>query len=54
MVGRKSDWALYDYNLATYEKTSTFNEKASAGFMELYGLQAKLANMIKKKNETSE
>jgi len=54
IVGRKSDWALYDYNLATYEKTSTFNEKASAGFMELYGLQAKLANMIKKKNETSE
>ncbi|MHA1380416.1 MAG: argininosuccinate synthase [Candidatus Helarchaeota archaeon] len=51
IVGRKSDWALYDYNLATYEKISTFNEKASAGFMELYGLQVKLANMIKKKNK---
>ncbi len=54
IVGRKSDWALYDYNLATYEKISKFNEKASAGFMELYGLQAKLAHMIKKKNEDLE
>ena len=51
IVGRKSDWALYDYNLATYEKKSTFNEKASAGFMELYGLQVKLANIIRKRNE---
>lgn len=54
IIGRKSDWALYDYNLATYEKVSKFNEKASAGFMELYGLQAKLANMIRKRNENPE
>ncbi|NHI92728.1 MAG: argininosuccinate synthase [Candidatus Lokiarchaeota archaeon] len=49
IVGRKSKWALYDYQLATYERTSTFNEKASYGFIELWGLQTKLYHMIKKK-----
>ena len=49
VVGRKSDWALYDYQLATYEGTSTFNEKASYGFIELWGLQSKLYSIIKKK-----
>ncbi|MHA1145423.1 MAG: argininosuccinate synthase [Candidatus Helarchaeota archaeon] len=48
VVGRKSDWALYDYKLATYEGISTFNEKASYGFVELWGLQTKLAQAIKK------
>ena len=49
VVGRKSDWALYDYQLATYEGTSTFNENASYGFIELWGLQSKLYSIIKKK-----
>ncbi|MHA1765200.1 MAG: argininosuccinate synthase [Promethearchaeota archaeon] len=49
VVGRKSDWALYDYQLATYEGTSTFNEKASYGFIELWGLQTKLYSIIKKR-----
>ena len=49
VVGRKSEWALYDYQLATYEGASTFNEKASYGFIELWGLQTKLYHLIKKK-----
>ena len=52
IVGRKSEWALYDYKLATYEGISTFNEKASYGFCELWGLQTKLAHAIKKEQES--
>lgn len=52
VVGRKSEWALYDYKLATYEGISTFNEKASYGFIELWGLQTKLAHAIKKRKES--
>jgi len=51
IVGRKSDWLLYDYKLATYEGFSTFNEKASYGFIELWGLQTKMSYQIKKQNE---
>ncbi|MBD3229198.1 MAG: argininosuccinate synthase [Candidatus Lokiarchaeota archaeon] len=54
VVGRKSDWLIYDYNLATYEGFSTFNEKASYGFIELWGLQTKMSHQIKKKNEEKE
>ena len=51
VVGRQSDWLLYDYQLATYEGFSTFNEKASYGFIELWGLQTKMSHIIKRKNE---
>lgn len=47
VVGRESKNALYDLNLATYEKGQTFNQLASPGFIELWGLQTKMANNIK-------
>jgi len=43
-----SPYALYDLNLATYGKGSTFDQNASKGFIELWGLQSKLANHIAK------
>lgn len=46
VVGRESKNALYDLNLATYEKSHTFNQKASPGFIELWGLQSKVANNL--------
>jgi argininosuccinate synthase len=49
IVGRKSENALYDKNLATYNVGQTFNQKASPGFIEIWGLQTKLANQIIKK-----
>lgn len=49
VVGRNSDNAIYDYNLATYSEASTFNQKASFGFIELWGLQSKIAYLLKKK-----
>ncbi len=48
VVGRESENALYDLNLATYDKKQTFNQMASPGFIELFGLQTKLINQIGK------
>ena len=48
VVGRWSENALYDLNLATYEKWSSFNQRASYGFIELWGLQSKSAYILRK------
>lgn len=48
VVGRQSRSMLYDYNLATYGERSTFNQKSSMGFIELWGLQSKMANLAKR------
>ena len=42
VVGRKSDYSLYDYALATYDKEDQFDHEASAGFIELFALPAKV------------
>jgi argininosuccinate synthase len=41
-VGRKSEFSLYDYDLATYDATDTFDHSAAAGFIELHGLPTKV------------
>ena len=41
MDGVRSDYSLYDYNLATYDEGDTFDHTASAGFIALHGLQSK-------------
>lgn len=41
VVGRSSDQSLYDYALATYDKTDSFSHKDAAGFIELWGLPLK-------------
>jgi argininosuccinate synthase len=51
VVGRNSENAIYSYNLATYSTASTFNQKASFGFIELWGLQSRIAHLIKRKSE---
>ncbi|MEI7591736.1 MAG: argininosuccinate synthase [Actinomycetes bacterium] len=38
VVGRRSEWSLYDYGLATYEAEDTFNHVDSEGFVKLWGL----------------
>jgi argininosuccinate synthase len=38
VVGRRSDWSLYDYGLATYEADDSFNHADSEGFVKLWGL----------------
>ena len=41
--GRRSEMGLYDFNLATYESGDTFDQSSSRGFIEIYGMQSKLA-----------
>jgi argininosuccinate synthase len=38
VVGRKSPYSLYDYDLATYGSTDTFDRDAAKGFIELFAL----------------
>lgn len=42
VVGRSSDNSLYDYALATYDKSDSFSHKDAAGFIELWGLPLKI------------
>ena len=41
IVGRTAPRALYSKELATYDPNSTFDEKAAAGFIALWGLPAR-------------
>jgi argininosuccinate synthase len=44
VVGRKSDQSLYQHKLSTYDRTSTFDQNAALGFIELWGLPSRVAN----------
>ncbi|MCL2787284.1 MAG: argininosuccinate synthase [Micrococcales bacterium] len=43
VTGRRSSTSLYDFNLATYDEGDTFDQSQARGFIELYGMQSKLA-----------
>ncbi len=43
VVALKSPYSLFDSNLATFEKNVSFNQNASAGFIEIYNLSQKTA-----------
>jgi argininosuccinate synthase len=49
VVGRSSPMSLYDKNLATYEVETSFNQAHAEGFIELWGLPTKVANVLKEK-----
>lgn len=55
VVGRSSPMSLYDKNLANYNIKTSFNQSYSKGFIELWGLQTKMYNVLKatKKAKTS-
>jgi argininosuccinate synthase len=38
VTGRRSDWSLYDYGLATYDAADTFDHEQAGGFVKLWGL----------------
>lgn len=42
VTGRRSEYSLYDYSLATYDKDDTFDHSAAKGFIELHGLTTKV------------
>jgi len=45
---RKSMYSLYNANLATYTAEDTFDHKASAGFISIYGLPVKTYNEVQR------
>lgn len=46
LLGRNSPYSLYNEELATYTEADTFNHKAAAGFIHIYGLGLKTFSEI--------
>ena len=51
VIGRSSPMSLYDFNLATYDIQTTFNQSWSEGFIEIWGLPTRISHILKKKME---
>ncbi|MDR1634674.1 MAG: argininosuccinate synthase [Bifidobacteriaceae bacterium] len=43
VTGRRSDTSLYDFNLATYDEGDSYDQSQARGFIEIFGMQSKLA-----------
>ena len=54
VVGRSSPMSLYDQNLINYNIKTGFNPAYSKGFIELWGLQTRMANILKRKANKQE
>jgi len=48
VVSVKSPFSLFDADLATFDKSSKFNQNSSAGFIEIYSLAMKTAAKVAK------
>lgn len=48
IVGRSSPMSLYDQNLVNYNIKTGFNQSYSKGFIELWGLQTRMHNVLKR------
>src|SRR5699024_12835029 len=46
VAGRQSDNSLYNEKLATYTAEDAFNQEASVGFIEIFGLPTKVKAML--------
>jgi argininosuccinate synthase len=44
VVGRQAPKALYNYNLATYDRADNFDHKSAEGFIKIYGLSVRTEN----------
>ncbi|USS87434.1 argininosuccinate synthase [Fructilactobacillus hinvesii] len=51
ILGRKSNWSLYDKDLATYTAADSFDQEAAKGFIKLWGLPTQVAAQVKQKEE---
>ncbi len=49
VVGRSSPMSLYDQNLVNYNIKTGFNQEHSVGFIQLWGLQTRMHNILKRK-----
>lgn len=52
-VSRKSPYALYDENLASFgESGGDFSQNAAPGFIELFSLQSRMAHQVRNRKES--
>lgn len=49
VVGRSSDFSLYDPDLATFEDEDVYDQKDAEGFIRLNALRLKIFNLMKRK-----
>jgi argininosuccinate synthase len=49
VVGRESEFGIYDENLVTYQSGHTYNQEDAVGFIQLWGLPTVVANKEKQK-----
>lgn len=54
VVGRKSEYSLYDLELATYNADDKFDHNAAVGFIKLYGLPTKVYSRVNKNAKAAE
>jgi argininosuccinate synthase len=53
VVGRKSPKSLYSYHLATYDKEDKFDQSASVGFIQIFGLPVKTQAQVQRRLDKS-
>ena len=51
IVGRKSPFSLYQYNLATYDRADSFDHRAAEGFISIYSLPVRTQSKIQGEQE---
>jgi argininosuccinate synthase len=51
VVGRKSPYSLYEHSLATYDEGDIFDQSASPGFIQIWGLPVKIQSEVKKRKK---
>ena len=49
VAGRKSDWSLYDPNVATFEADQVYRQADAEGFIRLNALRLRLRKLAKAK-----
>lgn len=51
VVGRKSPYSLYQFDLATYDKEDSFEHSAAPGFIKLWGLPTQIYSKVQQENK---
>jgi len=51
VIGRKSKYSLYDYDLSTYSTTDSFNHQSAEGFIDIYSLPSRIQAKKQKFND---
>ena len=51
VIGRKSRFSLYDYDMSTYSTTDSFNHGSAEGFIDIYSLPSRIQAKKQKYND---